>query len=181
MFAKRSALGGAVLSRTRFILLVLLGLAVSMEISYGLVRHLTKGMSLNPAGDPVTIRKATILRNSSNELIRLMEEYLKGIPLAAGSPKPSVRQWIARSFMSRVTVLRGQLDDESLLYLPPYRELSAAVERLAAMAAHPEDVELRRRAVSMVLNAVLQTEQYIDSLKVSPYLPEPPVKPAFAK
>ncbi|HPO16768.1 MAG TPA: hypothetical protein PLI09_25245 [Candidatus Hydrogenedentes bacterium] len=152
---------------------------MSIIISFILVRHLTQGMSRTPASNPELIRQATLLRQFSNGLLTLAEEYVQQIPLEAEFPKPGQIQRTSKTFLSKLNELRQHVDDDTLVYLPAYRNLMAALDRIAAMASHPEDKTLRKHALNDILAATEATENYLDSQGVSSLLPDAPKKLSF--
>lgn len=167
------------LRSSKTILLGAVGLVMSILISFIMVRHLTQDMSRTPASDPETIRQATLLRQFSNGLLTLAEEYVQQIPLEAEYPTPDRIQWAAKTFLPKLNDLRQRMDDDTLVYLPAYRNLLAALDRITTMASHPEDNTLKKHALNGILEAATATEQYLESRSVSPLLPDSPKKVSF--
>ncbi len=157
-------------------LLAALGLAVSILISFMLVRHLTQGLSRTPGSNPELLRQATLLRQFSNGLLTLAEEYIQQIPLEAEYPNPDRIPWAAKTFLPKLNELRQRIEDDTLVYLPVYRNLMAALDRTAAMASHPEDNALKKQAIKAILEAAAATEKYLETWGVSSLLPEAPRK-----
>ncbi len=160
----------------KFTLLAALGLAVSMLISFVLVRHLTQGLSRTPGANPELLRQAALLRQFSNGLLTLAEEYTQQIPLEAEYPNPDRIPWAAKTFLPKLNELRQRTEDDTLVYLPIYRTLMAALDRAAAMAAHPEDNTLKKQAMKDIVEAATATEKYLESQGVSSLLPDSPKK-----
>lgn len=178
--SKTGRLAASIVRTFRYILLLLLGFTVSMGIAFGVVRYMTIGVSVTPAIDPTAIDQAATLRHAANTLIQLTGAYLDEIPLDAEALKPGARQWIGRGFIPKLNELHDDLDDDSLSELPPFRTLLSVAERLAAMAAHPEDRALRRRAATGVVKAAEEVEAYIASHNFTPYVTsEQPLKAPF--
>lgn len=157
-------------------LLAALGLSVSMLISFMLVRHLTQGLSRTPGSHPELLRQATLLRQFSNGLLMLAEEYIQQIPLEAEYPNPDRIPWAAKTFLPKLNELRQRIEDDTLVYLPAYRSLMAALDRTAAMASHPEDNALKKHTLKEILEAAAATEKYLETRGVSSLLPEAPKK-----
>ncbi len=159
--------------RIGFLAAALAACVVAMSVSYAVVRHLTREFRMVHQPSPATVQKATLLRAHANALTALTEEYLTQIPLDASSVRPAARQWVQQVFLKRLRDLRDRMDDERLIYLPPYRELLAATERCAAMAAHPANLELRRQAVAAVRIAAQQVNVYLQESGLAAHVSEP--------
>ncbi len=175
----RGTFGQSLVRTSRYILLVLLGFTISMGVAFGVVRYLTRDLSMVPGLDPMQVDQAAQLRHASNTLLQLFGAYLDEIALDAQALKPGARQWIARGFSPKLNELRNVLDNDALMELPPCRRLAAAAERAANMAAHPEDQALRRRTAEDILKAAQETEAYLVANNLTPYLTEAPQKAPF--
>ena len=159
--------------RIGFLTAALAACVVGMGLSYTVVRYLTQEFRMVHQPSPAAIQKATLLRAHTNALAALTEEYLTQIPLDAPSVSPAARQWVQQVFQKRLRDLRDRMDDERLVYLPPYRDLLAATERCTAMAAHPGNLELRRQTAAAVRLAAKQVNAYLQETGLAAHVSEP--------
>lgn len=159
--------------RVFFLAAALAAALLSMTLSYAVVRHMTREFRMVHHPSPAAIQKATLLRAHANELAALTEAYLAQISLDAQTVRPAARQWVQQEFQGRLQALRGRMDDETLVYLPPYRDMMAAMERCAAMAALPGNAELRRQAVAMARLAVDGVERYLRESRLDAHVTVP--------
>ncbi len=154
---------------------------LGMAISYGMVRFLTRGMTIVPTVEPESIYQARLLRAWSNELVELTGDYLQRLPSDVKAPSPGTRNWIERSFRPQMEDVRRRMAEvETWADLGAYRALSAAVDRTLAMAGHPNDTELRGLTAQEVVRAARAVEDYILQRRLSSYLAVPAKRPAFA-
>ncbi len=165
--------------RLAFFVLLLAGAATSMAVSYGVVRYLTRDLTLIAVTDPELVRTATLLRSWSNELVDVMTAYLERVPLEAAAPKPSAKQWAAGEFRDRVVSLRQAMERQALWDLESYRRLRAAADRALSMVQHPADRELRRMVAKDITTAVATVEDHIRRNRVAAELPLPMRQPRF--
>lgn len=162
-----------ILRRIGFLSAALAACVLGMGLSYTVVRCLTHEFRMVRRPAPAAIQKAALLRAHANALAALMEEYLTQIPLDAPGGRPAARQWMQQVFQQRLRDLRERMDDERLVYLPPYRDLLAAAERCSAMAAHPGNLELRRQTAAAVRLAVKQVNTYLQETGLAAHIDEP--------
>lgn len=163
----------------RFLGLGLAGCLVAMAISYAVVRHLTADLRFVDIPDQATIQEARRFRGYSNELIDLANRYFEEIPLDARRLKPGARAWLEGAFQPRLNNLRRSMDQAPVPREPVYRALSAAADRAAAMASHPENGALRRRTAQEIMRATAALEAHLSHLKATPHIENPPRKPQF--
>jgi hypothetical protein len=169
-------LGGGV----RYVLLMLLACSLSMGISFGLVRHFTRGLSVTESLDRRTLLQARLLRSYANELVDLTEDYLARIPFDVKAPKPQDLQWVRRDFQPRIEDLEERMNAElrpdapAAINIAPFRGLRSAADRAMAMAGHPADPDLRRSAARDIVHAVESAEEAITQMKAASHLDEPP-------
>jgi len=164
----------------RYMLLLTLSCLLSMIIAYALVRHLTRGQTVLRKVDPEAIQQARLLRRDTNQLVALANEYSQRLPQDTKAPAPATIQWIDGAFRPELNALRQRMDEEFPTDTPLCRTLSATADRAAAMAAHPDDAELRRRALRDIEAAAARIEKHLDTLGLEHWLPQPPLKPRFA-
>ena len=152
---------------------------VAMCLSYLLVGQFLAPSEPEPL-TPEELREATELRLFSNELVLLMDEFLKKNRVTEAAARGSHETWVQRSFHPRVNDLRQRLL-HSDLSSRAHTALLAAADRAAAMSARSQDARSHESARSAVLKAVALTESRISQLgadkRVTPRL----VTPSFAK
>jgi len=157
------------------VLFAVLGGVAGMGVSYAVVRHLTRSLTLVPAVDQKALFVAKALRAQTNQMILLMLEFLDHVPLDAKAPPPETFSWIQRDFSPRAQSFRAALDAAPAFPGPPglRSELRAAAERISNMAAHPGDLALRKAALGDVRRSAQHTEEYITQLGMDRYITEP--------
>lgn len=153
---------------------------VAMCLSYLLVGQLLA----RSAPDPISaaeLREATELRLFTNELVSLVDEFLKrGRATDGPADEAAYERWIDRSFHPKTNDLRQRLVHTKL----SGRALSAllaAADRAVAMGAQPEDTHLRENATAAVLEATAKTKSRIAQMGAEKRIAPPPLKPSFAK
>jgi hypothetical protein len=161
------------------VLFALLAGTAGMAISYGMVRHLTRDLSLTPRIDEAALTRSSTLRNQTNRLVDLSLEYLDHIPLDAQAPKPGAVKWVQSEFRPRLQHLRSEIEERARFDAAvvsagsaPHRALLAAMDRLATMAAHPVDMQLRAAAIRDVRRAVTNTDEYLNRRHLGRYIGE---------
>lgn len=158
----------------RNILVLLICCALSMVLSFSIVLHLARRTSNVTKSEPVQdIMEATQLRQYSNELVRLTEEYLKNIESVEDREK-----WLSNSFRPRLNNLRHVILNSGLSG-KEISGLSNASDRVAAMSSSPEDKRLRELAIAGVLRVTQSVEKRIRKAELQDSLPEPVEIPGF--
>lgn len=152
---------------------------VAMCLSYLLVGQLLARSQPDPL-TPGELREAMELRQFSNELVLLVNEFLQKDRVTEAAARAFHEQWVHRSFHPRVNDLRQRLV-HSDLSSRAHTALLAAADRASAMGARPQDARSHESAVSAVLEAIALSESHIAQLgadkRVTPRL----VTPSFAK
>lgn len=152
---------------------------VAMCLSYLLVGQLLARSEPDPL-TPEELQEATELRLFSNELVRLVDEFLKKNEVTEPADRVSYERWAHRNFHPRVNDLRQRLV-HSNLSSRAHTALLAAADRAAAMGARPRDLGLHERAKSAVLDALARSDSRITQLGADKRVTPRPVTPSFAK
>jgi hypothetical protein len=160
----------------RYLLMIVLGTGLSIGLSYGTVRYLSKEMRQSSRPDAAQVRTVRHLRFCANELARLAGDYLERLPLDTKTPKPPVRQWIEQGFRPHLDELQRRIKEApDLNQIPSFQALTAAADRAVIMANHPEDQELRRRTLQDIQTSTQDVQTYLAGLRGVPAGIEPPV------
>jgi hypothetical protein len=155
----------------RYVMALAIGVTVCAAISFGVVRYLTRGVSLYQATDPAAMAEAIALRSHANDLAGLAAEYFAA---AATGPPEAPERRVAPSFRPRLNDLRQRLTASTLEGAAP-SALLRATDALSASAATPRDEARRHAAARAVLEALSEAERRVGSLNVNPQRLPPPV------
>jgi hypothetical protein len=161
--------------RFRFIGILLFVFTFSMAISFTTVRLLTRDLSLVRRVDAATWEQAVQLRQWTVSISRIAAAWRQQAPGDNAALSPAARRWIQEEFRRDVQRLRRKIAAAQVRPAAAniHQALAAAVERLAALAAHPEDTALRRAAIEEARRAAARAETWIRDSGVR-NLPHPP-------
>lgn len=152
---------------------------VAMCLSYLLVGRFLAPLEPDPL-TPEELQEATELRLFSNELVLLVDEFLKKDQVTNVAARATHEQWIKRSFRPRVNDLRQRLL-RSELSSRAHTALLAAADRAAAMGSQARGTQLYDGVRSAVLEAVARSESHISQLGAEKRVTPRQVAPSFAK
>jgi hypothetical protein len=146
-----------------FLGVLLVACLATMTLSFYLVRHLGGNAATEATPSPAVVDQATRLNGWANELLALTAEYLDLVEAESGSPSEPFRVRLAEDFGPRVNDLRRRMQAAS--GAPEgLSALLAASDKVAAMAKHPEQDQLRQDAVAAVLDVADAVETRVKSL-----------------
>jgi hypothetical protein len=167
------------LRRVAFLTMALAGALLSMFISYHTVRHLSEDLSMVDKPAPEMLRYGQCIRSMVNRLYNLSRECEARIPSDSKGIQPKHLTWLQGDFLRRLRPCQEQLRLATPEILPldaleSHHNLSAAMERLASMASHPKDIQLRRHALNDIREAMAASEVWIERTGMAPFLTESP-------
>lgn len=126
--------------------------------------------------DPKEIRQATQLREFESELVLLLEDFLTHLPDAETVETGTFEDWTKQSFRPRVSDLQHRLFKADLPRRP-YASLLDAADKASAIGSEPLNNRLRNIGVVATLEALEETERFIEELNLdislSPDAPTP--------
>lgn len=166
------SLGGGI----AFLAVTAVGAALSMGAAYWLVQERLKGDGGPDGPTQLTVHRGELLREYSNALLALADRYALEAP---APPDMAARAWIERQFLPELHQVRLRMADTPIDLGPRAHELWSAADRLAAMAAQPENAELRRRAFEDLLRASARAEAHLRETGASRFIGTPPYRPRF--
>lgn len=152
---------------------------VAMCLSYLLVGQFLARSEPDPL-TPGELQEAMEHRLFSNELVVLVDEFLKKNEVTDPAARASYERWVQRTFRPRVNDLRQRLI-HSDLSSRAHTAILAAADRVAAMAARPQDLRLRENARLAVLEAIVRSESHITQLGADKHVTPRQVTPYFAR
>ncbi len=154
---------GQIVRGLLFLAVLLIACLATMTLSFLLVRHLGRNAATEAAPGPAVVNQATRLNGWANELLALTAEYLDLVEAQSGPLSEPFRVSLTEDFGPRVNDLRRRMQ-----VAPGAPEglsaLLAASDKVAAMAKHPEQDQLRQDAVTAVLDATDAVEARVKSL-----------------
>lgn len=133
-----------------------------------------------PSSSPKDIAVAADLRQFSNELVLLFNEYVGKHPASSTGDVNGFERWVRRSFQPKLNDFRHRLLGSDLS-TPEHSALLAAADRASAMAAKPRDERALRSAQEAVLSSASQTDQRVAKLKSGSGMIARPAAASFSR
>lgn len=147
------------------------GVLFALVVSFVVIRILLQKEAPDP---PKTedIKVTVAMREFSNELYDLLEEYRSAAPEAGTVGRAEFTRWIERDFHPRANETRQRLMDTELP-AGEHGALLAAADRMAALS-HPWSEDRVKSAVAALREAARAVERYIGGVDLpNPILPGP--------
>lgn len=143
--------------------LVMAGLlgAVSMAVSYSVVYWLAKDSIAEKTVDPALVHQANVLRDFSNELAVLCNDYARRVPGDATPLPEQTLVWVEKVFRSELQFLQRRMQEGFSVDSSESIQLEATVARCAVMARRPGDTVLRAAALREVTATVGTVDAWI--------------------
>lgn len=143
--------------------LVMAGLlgAGSMVVSYSVVYWLAKDSIAEKTVDAALVRQANVLRDFSNELVVLCNDYARRVPVDGTPLSEPTRVWVEKVVRPELQFLQRRMSESSLLDSSESVQLEATVARCAAMARRPGDAVLCAAALREAAATVGMVEAWI--------------------
>lgn len=164
-----------------FVITVTASVAV-MGISFLVTLSVARDRNEDRRPPAHVIEQGDLLRSLCNDLLRLTEDFVGGVPRSALPPPTSVRQWIERSFLPRLNVYRVRVNKEQSGG-PATRDavaaLYSAAEQISNTLKRPAELEGRRAALQAVLEAAGKAEATLRDQGSHRFLHAPPHVPRF--
>jgi hypothetical protein len=162
-------------------ILLLAGLvgALSMAVSFAVVNYLARDAVAAKHADPALIRRANILRDFSNELTTLCNDYAKRIPVDPTRASQNDQLWVEKVFRSELQFLQQRMDETIREDSPESIQLEATAARCAAMARRPGDGATRAAALQEAAKTVAAIEAWIAAEGVDTRLSRLPIVVQF--
>lgn len=147
----------------RYFFTVLIGMTVSMVLAFTTVRLLTRGTTYVGDLSPQERDRAWALRETANEMARLIHAFQEAVPARSAPPAPGTLRWLREELPGRIQALDARLATPSLVDLPEAKALRAAGERLKTLGLHPQDPALRSAALGEIRGALDDIDQYLNA------------------
>lgn len=166
------------------LLLILLGLSagcLAMLLSYGMVRWLTQGMADEIPLNPAVQQRAILLRGFANDLTRACNDYAHHFPGDGSQASADARLWSERVYRSDLNFLEQRMDNNGMPAISSYLTLRAAVRRCSTMARYPEDLGLRRAALTEARQAIEAVNAYLETIDMARSAGRSPVSIQFGQ
>ncbi len=165
----------------RFGLLTLAAMLASVALSYTVVRHMTRNVTMLQQLPRETVDFARQTRAACNTLAELANELAFRVPPHAPAPNQDALAWMRGPFQVRLRALQQQLGSNTAwpkgsataLTKNLHARLAAAADRAAALAARPEDNALRKRALTDIRDAVHAAETWLLESGAARHMPAP--------
>lgn len=153
--------------------------AISMAVSFAVVNYLARDAIAAKHVDPALIRRANVLRDFSNELTTLCNDYAKRIPADPTRASQNDRRWSEKVFRSELQFLQQRMDETFREDSDESISLEAAAARCAAMARRPEDGAIRAAALQEAATTVTAIDAWIEAEGLGERLSRWPVTVQF--
>lgn len=153
--------------------------AISMAVSFTVVHYLARDAVATKQVDPALIRRANMLRDFSNELTNLCNNYAKRIPEDPTRASQNDRLWVEKVVRPELQFLQQRMEETIREDSPESIQLEAATARCAAMARRSSDGAIRAAALREAAVTVAAIEAWIAAEGVDSRLSRLPVKPQF--
>lgn len=156
----------------RYLAALAVATTVCAAVSFGIVRYITRDVTMVSHADERAVREATELRNHSRALAELSGQWFERA--SAGGESRALTMWLDKEFQPRLNDLRHRLVH---VEYPgeAARSLLRAAESLGLSTASPSDMSRRRIAASAILQALSDAERRVGALGVNPDALPPPV------
>lgn len=151
----------------------------SMAVSFSVVHYLARDAVATKIVDPALVRRANMLRDFSNELVALCNEYARKIPSDPTRASQKERVWVERVFRSEVQFLQQRMDETIREHTPESIQLEATAARCAAMARRPADGAIRAAALREAAATVAAIDVWIAAEGVDTRLSRLPIAVQF--
>lgn len=165
--------------RFRYFGLLLLCCCLSTLISYHLVRHLTRDMSIVSRPPAELIDEARYLRREANQLTQLVNALVHRLPQRGPVPDNTTRRWVERQFLPEVLHLKRELESTSGALEGQYERLAYAAGLARDLARAMEDPPRRATLSRQIADVVDEVNGWLSERKLGLYVREERVLPQF--
>ena len=158
----------------RRLTLVALGacaLLLSMAASFALVRQWTRDLPDGAVPHPDAAKIAPQLRNVSNDLVSLANDYFARVPEPSASAES--KAWAKDTIEPRLTAVIAEAR-KAQGAAPLFDALVTAAERMQTLLRTPDHAELRRQTAIGISMASEAAESFIARNSVEPFCNESP-------
>lgn len=167
-FRRTGTFGGVV----RDLAALAVAASICAGLSFGLVRYVTRDLSVYRRSDDRAMQEALALRTYSRTLAELSGEWFQRA--AADGSSQAFRTWLEREFQPRLNDLRQQIVHAGHAG-EAFEAIRRAADALNVSASTPQDESRRRRAAELILEGISVAERRVMTLDVDFGKLPPPV------